>query len=376
MRIGYDAKRLYNNFTGLGNYSRTLVSNLIEFHPGEEYFLYTTKICSDPVVAKFRNNGKIRTRVARTPFKSLWRSFSVVSQLKADNIDLFHGLSGEIPLNIQRSKIKSVVTVHDLIFRIYPDTYKPADRFFYDRKFRFACSRADKIVAISNSTKNDLITYYGIGPSKIKVIYQACDPVFYHEADSITMKEVSLKYNLPKEFLLYVGSVIPRKNLLTIIKSLKILPAEYRIPLVVVGDGGAYKREVRNFITAEKLEKQVIWIEDLHESRQLKALYNLASVFVYPSIYEGFGIPVAEALLSKVPVITSNCSSLPEAGGPVSILTDPKSAEEISLQIEKTLTDSILREKMKNEGFKYASEKFSPGATAEEMIRTYYEVMA
>lgn len=376
MRLGYDAKRLYNNFTGLGNYSRTLVSNLLHYYPGEEYFLYTTKLSSDASVNKFLNNKSVITRQAQTPFRSLWRSYSIVRNLKEDRIDLYHGLSGEIPFGISKSNIKSLVTIHDLIFLVYAETYKAADRFLYDRKFRYACNNSDKIVAVSKSTKDDLIKYYGVKPSKISVIYQACDPIFYSDRNASDTKTVVSKYNLPKEFLLYVGSVIPRKNLLTVIKAIAILPPQLRVPVVVVGDGGKYKKEVKSLIYVEKLEKKILWIEDLHDSTQLKALYTLASAFIYPSLYEGFGIPVAEALLSKVPVITSNRSSLPEVAGENSILVDPESVEEILDGIEKVMTDTSLREKMITEGFRYASEKFSSESTSSEMYRLYSQILS
>ncbi len=375
MRIGFDAKRLYNNFTGLGNYSRTLVSNLMHFHPDEEYFLYTTRVSSDPVVARFLNNRSVVTRLPDIPFKSLWRTFSMSKQLFNDHINLYHGLSGEIPLGIVAGSTKSVVTVHDLIFLVHPETYKPVDRFFYDRKFRSACNRADAIVAISSSTRDDLVRYYGTDPSKIRIVYQACDPVFYSDADTQLMGSVSKEYKLPENFLLYVGSVIPRKNLAMVIKAIANLPGDLRIPLVVVGDGGSYKDEIRKLIAAEKLDRLVIWIENLHESSRLKALYNLASAFLYPSLYEGFGIPVAEALLSKVPVLTSSRSSLPEAAGPHSFLADPDDAEQISAGIEKILTDTELRETMITEGYRYATEKFSPEVTSEEIFRLYKQCL-
>ncbi len=374
MRIGYDAKRLYNNFTGLGNYSRTLISNLVNFYPDEEYFLYTTKITQDEIVKKFYEDKRLRTIKASTPFKSFWRSFSIKSRLRNDKIEIFHGLSGEIPFNLSGGKIKTIVTVHDLIFRILPDTYKPVDRYLYDRKFRYACRNADRIVAISQSTRNDIIKYYGTDPAKINVVFQACDSVFYNTPDPIQMKVVSEKFNLPADFLLYVGSVIPRKNLLTVIKAIDILPYDLRIPVVVVGDGKAYKKEVKKYISEKKLEKYVIWIENLHNSRQLKALYNLAQIFVYPSVCEGFGIPVAEALLSKAPVITSNLSSLPEAGGPNSILVNPYDAEETANGIKRILTDKTLKEKMISEGLRYAGEKFSLGITTREMFSLYREL--
>ncbi len=375
MRIGFDAKRLYNNFTGLGNYSRTLVSNLMRYHPDEEYFLYTTKTSSDPAVTKFLESGPVITRLPDIPFKSLWRTFSMSRQLYNDRINLFHGLSGEIPLGIPAAGMKSIVTVHDLIFLIHPETYKPFDRFLYDRKFRSACSRADAIVAISNSTRNDLIRYYGTDPSKIRTIYQACDPVFYSGPDGKVMEVVAREYRLPRNFILYVGSVIPRKNLLMVIKAMAILPPDMKVPLVVVGDGGSYKEETKKLIAAEKLERLVIWIENLHDSRRLKALYDLAYAFLYPSLYEGFGIPVAEALLSKVPVLTSNRSSLPEAAGPCSFLADPEDPEQISAGIGKILSDTELREKMATEGYRYATEKFSPETTSEDVFQLYKQIL-
>jgi glycosyltransferase involved in cell wall biosynthesis len=375
MKIGFDAKRLYNNFTGLGNYSRTLVSNLVNFYPDEEYYLYTTNISSDESVKKFYEDKRLRTVRAETPFKSFWRSYSIKNSLKNDKIDIFHGLSGEIPFSLPGGRIKSVVTIHDLIFRIHPDTYKPADRLLYNHKFRYACRHADRIVAISVSTRNDIIKYYGTNPERIKVVYQACDPVFYSPPDPVQMKLVSETYKLPGDFLLFVGSVIPRKNLLTVIKALDFLPADLRIPVVIVGDGRAYKKEVKRFISDRKLENLVIWIENLHDSRQLKALYNLAQIFIYPSVYEGFGLPVAEALLSKVPVITSNLSSLPEAGGPDSFLVNPYDFEETANGIRTILTDKTLKEKMINLGLRYAGEKFSMGITTREMLSCYRELI-
>ena len=375
MRLGFDAKRLFNNFTGLGNYSRTLVSNLLDFHPDEEYYLYTPRTTSDPSVKRFLDNKSVTTYWPNTPFKSLWRAYSMTGQLKKDRIDLYHGLSGEIPFGIPAGSMKTIVTVHDLIFLVYPETYKPIDRFFYDRKFRSACSRADIVVAISSSTRNDLIRFYGMDPERIKIIYQACDPVFYSGPDSSVMKEVTDTYRLPANFLLYVGSIIERKNLTGIVKAISILPKNLKIPLVVVGDGGSYKDETRRFISEVKLEESVIWIEDLHDSNRLKALYNLSSAFLYPSLYEGFGIPVAEALLSRIPVLTSDKSSLPEAGGPGSYLVNPEEPEHIAHGIEKILTDTTLRDKMITEGYSYASEKFSPRITSEQMFRLYREIL-
>ena len=371
MKIGFDAKRFYNNYTGLGNYSRTLVLNLLSAHPEHDYFLYTTKISVTPEITGWANNKRLTTILPSTPLRSLWRSYLISGRMRRDAIDIYHGLSGEIPVGLSKGKTLSVVTIHDLIFRRYPETYKPADRFIYDRKFRYACNNADCVVAISESTRNDIIDLYGIDENKVRVIYQACDPIFYAGKDPSATEEVESVYNLPHEFLLYVGSVIPRKNLVTIIKAMTILPDDLRLPLVVIGKGGSYRDDAKKLVRQNKLEDRVIWINGLNNTRHLKAIYSLARIFIYPSVYEGFGLPVSEALLSGAPVITSNTSSMPEAGGPRSYYIDPLNADQMAAGIEKILTDSQTRDIMISEGYKYASAMFSPGATAEALNNLY-----
>ncbi|MBX9850829.1 MAG: glycosyltransferase family 4 protein [Cytophagaceae bacterium] len=358
MNIGFDAKRLYNNFTGLGNYSRTLLHSLSQSFPHETFYLYTPKINHRQKTEVFLNNPSFKS-ILPSGFSPLWRSRGIVKQLKKDGINIFHGLSNEIPHGLAENKIKSVVTIHDLIFKIYPSTYSFIDRKIYDYKFGHACVNADKIIAISESTKKDIIHYYNIPEEKIKVIYQACDPVFYEETKAEHTASIVKEYNLPKDYLLYVGSVIERKNLKTIINSYDHLPKDLRIPLVVIGNGREYKKEVQQLIADKNLSQYVIWVEHVKNNKHLQAIYQHAQMLIYPSIYEGFGLPIAEALLSKTPVITCNVSSLPEAGGPNSYyLNKSDDTKAMAIGIEKILTDTTLREKMKTEGYVYARNKF------------------
>lgn len=371
MRIAFDAKRLYNNFTGLGNYSRTLLHGLSELYPNDEYYLYTPKIKETPETAPFYQNGKFNTILPDTVLKGFWRSCGIKKDLRHDKIELYHGLSHEIPLNIHKTGIRSVVTIHDIIYKTYPDMFTAIDRTIYDLKFRYSCKHADKIIAISESTKNDIIRYLGVPPEKIEVIYQAINPLFYQMQTEQEAKTIVRKYNLPEDFLLYVGSINSRKNLMSAVKALAILPPGMQIPLVIIGKGGAYKNEVLKFAAEHRLEHLLILIDNLADSKALQAFYQMAKIFIFPSIYEGFGLPVTEALLSKVPVITTNVSSLPEAGGKHSWYVSPTDTEGIAKGIETILADDIYRQNIIEEGYRFAHEKFKPSLLTEKVHTLY-----
>lgn len=371
MKIGYDAKRLFCNFTGLGNYSRTLLANLGDFYPDNEYFLYTPNIKRDPETRIFLETTRYNTRIPETFFKSYWRSYSIKNQLKSENIQLYHGLSHEIPVNIDKTGIKSVVTIHDLIFKVHPETYSAIDRKIYDLKFRYACRHSDRIIAISENTKRDIVRFYEIDPAKIDVIYQACNPIFYKPIQLSDNKAIINHYNLPSSFMLSVGSVEKRKNLKAVIESLALLKPDLRLPLVVVGKGGDYKIETVRLVQKYGLEKWVIWIDRLAGQEHLHSICQNAKILIYPSYYEGFGLPVAEALLCRIPVITSERSSLKEAGGPASVYVNPERPEEITNGIEKILTDSAFRQNMVDTGYLYAHQTFSPTRVTGQVMDCY-----
>jgi len=375
MKIGFDSKRLFCNFTGLGNYSRTLLRNLEIYNPENDYYLYTTKIRKTPRTEYFLNENKFKTYLPETLFKSFWRTFSIKNQLNSDHIQVYHGLSNEIPVNINKTPIKSVVTIHDLIFKLYPDTYKAIDRKIYDIKFKYACIHADRIIAISENTKKDISDYYQIDPHKIDVIYQACDPVYYSLQNQSDNDRVTNYYNIPSDYLLSVGSVEPRKNLKRVIESYEFLKKDLQIPLVIIGKGGKYKLETEEMVNKAGLGKSVIWIDNLVNIEQLQSIYQNSKALIYPSLYEGFGLPVAEALFCKTPVITSDRSSLKEAGGPDSLYIAPESPEQIAAAIEKVLTDSGFRQNMIAKGYLFAHANFNPEMVTKQVINCYQKVL-
>jgi len=368
MRIGYDAKRLFCNVTGLGNYSRTLVYNLQQYAPQNKYYLYTPQLKSLAVAENFLQNDLYNAHVSKAFVKPLWRSFGIVKQLRRGQLDIYHGLSNELPFGLSKTSMKSVVTIHDLIFKVYPETYPFFDRHMYDIKFKHSCLQANKIIAISESTKNDIVNYYNIEPDKIDVVYQSCLPHYYSEVSS-----QKITYELPETYLLYVGSIIPRKNLELLIKAYKILPTDFVIPVVVVGDGKQYKNKMKQLIHQFGLDQKFIWLDGV-STQELEALYKKAQLLVYPSLYEGFGLPVAEALLCKTPVITSSTSSLKEAGGSASVYINPKDAEELADAIQRVLTDNVLRKHMKEKGFDYAHQHFSPQTSSQKILDCYSQL--
>ncbi len=372
-RIGFDAKRLFNNFTGLGNYSRTLLRNLAELYPDNAYFLYTPKLVNNDETRFFLNSPLYSVHTPRGALKAHWRTWSVKRELRRHKIELYHGLSHEIPVGIRKTSIRSVVTIHDLVFRHYPTHFPWADRQIYDYKFRYACRHSDRIIAISESTRRDIVQFYNIPPEKIEVIYQSCHPRFLQEKSPGLIAAVLSKYQLPAEYFLYVGSLIERKNLLGIVQALTLLPPDLRLPLVVIGDGKSYKQQVQRYIARQGLEQQVRFIKVDFED--MPALYQQAQAFIYPSLYEGFGIPVLEALFSRTPVITSNVSSLPEAGGPGAWLVDPLQPEQIAEGIQRILTDAAFREDMVVKGLAHAQQFRGEPLTA-ALMRCYESVLA
>lgn len=372
LHIAFDAKRLFHNFTGLGNYSRTLVQNLAHFHPEHQYHLYSPKLNTHPETQAFLSPTKFHTHTANGTLKAWWRTRGILSDLKEHDTDIYHGLSHEIPIGIRQTSIKSVVTIHDLIFKVYPDFFPWIDRQIYDFKFKYACQKADKIIAISENTKRDIIRFYNIPEEKIQVIYQTCQEIF----KEILPKEKRLqgleKYNLPKDFLLYVGSIIERKNLMNIVQALELLPTDLKIPLVVVGSGKKYKQKVQEYIAAKKLEQYVYFINI--DFQDLPALYQQAQLFIYPSVYEGFGIPIIEALYSQTPVITTKVSSLPEAGGPAAYYVNEPTAEQIATGIEKILSHHHLQEQMIQAGNIY-TENFDKKYLSDKLMGLYRKLM-
>lgn len=376
MKIGFDAKRAFHNFRGLGNYSRTLLAGLSEYYPEEKYCLFTTPY-QDPRsqqwVESFPNFEVVTPSGVMGCVPSLWRSLFLAGEVKKYHVDIFHGLSHEIPPGIEKLGIKTVVTIHDLIFLRRPDFFPWIDRLVYLQKFKSACQRADLILAITEQTKKDIIYFFDIPEEKIKVCYQSISPRFYQSLPISNLEEVCRRYSLNRPYILSVGAIEERKNALGLVKAFEKIKNDFSGDLVLVGGRSAYTERVEHFITEAKLSARVKMISDVLND-DLPALYQRAELFCYPSFFEGFGLPIVEALFSETPVITSQGSCFPEAGGEHSLYVDPNHTDELAEAIRQVLGNVSLAREMVCQGRKFA-EKFHVKSTTSSLIGIYYDLL-
>jgi len=383
MRIAFDAKRAFQNNTGLGHYSRTLIAGLASQYPENQYLLFAPKQTSLFDISTYKNLEVITpSSIHARTFRSAWRSNWVTKDLLKHKVDLYHGLSHEIPVGISKTSIKSVVTIHDLIFERFPDQHKKIDRMIYRRKFRYSSTHSNKVIAISKQTKQDLVDLYHIDANKIQVCYQPCNPIFETPRSEEEKKITRAKYDLPEKYFLYVGSITERKNLLTICEALLELKAELNIPLVVIGSGGSYKDIVKNFLNENGLVESVIFLNDFNAaedegfrtSSDFPAIYQMATSLIYPSIFEGFGIPILEALWSRTPVITSNTSCMPETGGDAAIYQDPMDHHKLAMNMKLVATDINISEQMKEKGWAHA-HNFTLRKSVNDVMNVYKAIL-
>lgn len=374
MNIGFEAKRFFTNYTGLGNYSRFVIDALSQQFPNDKFFLFSPRIVDHEENRSILNRSNIKVVAptglyAKPLFTALWRTWGVSRNAAVKNLNLFHGLSQELPIGLP-DHVRKVVTVHDLIFLRYPHFYNAVDVAIYKRKVQLACENADRIIAISHQTADDIKSFLKIDdPSKIEIVYQGCHPIFKKEINSSQSLSVKNKYRLPDQFILNVGTVEERKNLLLLVKALSHVPKEEQVPLVVVGRHTPYYEKVLDEIRKNNLTSNVIFLNrvDFHD---LPAIYRQAKLFVYPSFFEGFGIPLIEAITSNIPVITSTGSCFQEAAGKGGVYVNPNDDESLAIEIRRLLNDESASHALISAGRKHI-EQFEPKAIAERLNEVY-----
>ncbi len=374
MKIGFDAKRAMRNFTGLGNYSR-YVLELLSADGQNRCLAFSPKAPKGRAVRFFEENSRIETRYPNgligKLLPSVWRSFGIVRDVNRERLDIFHGLSGELPF-IKPKGTKTVVTVHDLIFRHYPEYYHVFDRFIYDLKFRTSCRKADAVIAISEFTKRDIVDMYHIDPSKIHVVYQGCDSSFCQQQPQERLAEVKRKYSLPDRYILNVGTVEERKNVLLAVRALEYTDND--VFLVIVGRHTPYADKVLQYASDKGLADRILHLSDV-DFVDLPCIYRQARIFVYPSRIEGFGIPLLEALWSGVPVIGATGSCLEEAGGPESVYVNPDDVEGLASWFNRLLREPETCRKMVESGLEYA-KTFSDSSFCVKTVEIYRKLLA
>lgn len=338
MIVGLDAKRIVRNGTGLGSYGRTLVNDLIRLGDDQlELRLYAP----DEGSASFRSQI-----IEGVPFcypsghpsalrKAWWRSRSIVSDLVRDGVQVYHGLSGELPMGLRKTGIRGIVTIHDLIFMRHPEYYHWIDTKIYEWKFRTALREAEHIIAISERTRQDIIELGGERyADRISVIYQSFAPRFSVDVSQELRDEVRQRYKLPQRYILNVGTIEQRKNLLLACEAVDLLPQD--VHLVAVGRQTDYVRQLPS-------SERIHLLSGVPDA-DLAAIYAMAEAFVYPSRYEGFGIPIIEAIAAGLPVVACTGSCLEEAGGPHSLYVSPDNVIDMVEALKMSLRGARGRE--------------------------------
>ncbi|MBI4232412.1 glycosyltransferase family 4 protein [Candidatus Peregrinibacteria bacterium] len=375
LRIGLNARYAQRGRTGIENYVINLVDNLGVIDKENQYLLFQ---CNYKPQANIPVRENVQSFISRFPtgpllLRLFWEHVVLFFEIRKKQVDVFHGPSMVLPLFKPRS-CKYVVTILDISNTKYPEAYTFFTRLYLHLFVYLAQKKADKIIVISESTKKDLIEYYKVNPQKIDVTYLAASSEFKPISDREKLEEVKAKYNLPDKFILFIGLLNPRKNVRRLILAFqKIMDKAPSYHVVIVGKKGWLFDEIFKEVNDQKLEKRVIFTGYVQQE-DLPVFYNLASVFAFPSLYEGFGIPILEAMSCGCPVLTSNVSSMPEVAGNAGLLVNPTSVEEIAAGILKLLLDDALRKDFIQKGFVQV-RRFSWKKCAHDTLDVYRSVV-
>lgn len=365
MRIGFDARMI--DWAGVGTYSYNLLKSLREIDKESEYVLF----CDRRSISQVPDADNFSKRVISESVFSPFHQFFFSITLKKQSLDLFHAPHFIFPLFLSS---RSVITIHDLIPLVFPSSMpSKVGRFYYQKANKKALAKADMIIAVSESTKKDLLEHFEISDEKVKVIYNGVAENFREIENKTLLNEVKKRYNIQSKFILNVGNPKPHKNWLGLIKAFAALEDEFsNYQMVLVGSKDPRYPKAQQLIRQLHLEDRVIITGFVKES-EMPLLYNAAEVFVFPSLYEGFGLPVLEAMACGTPVATSNVSSLPEVAGDAADVVDATDESILAHAIERLLSDDKLSKKLSEKGLKRA-KLFSWKKTAHQTLEVYREI--
>ncbi|MEA2020338.1 MAG: glycosyltransferase family 1 protein [Patescibacteria group bacterium] len=377
MKIGFDASQITApQKAGTGNYSYCLAQALAACDSDNSYIFFFRKNPSDQVKETiFARNSDFSYKVLETSF--LWTHGALAKETFLGELDLLFMSYPTLPL-IRDPSLKTVVTFHDLGFDFLPEYQKFLKKYFLRLFPRIAAKQATRIIAVSSSTKEALVEKYNVSPAKVSVIYEGVDvPRFQKTYSSVEKKATFSKYNVKKPFILFVGTIQPRKNLERLIAAFSRLKQRSdeklaNLSLVLAGKRGWLADEV--YLAPQKY-KVGSWVNFLGRvpDEDLPLLYQEAECVAFPSLLEGFGLPVLEAMAAGTSVVTSRVSSLPEVGGDAAFYVDPQDVESIASGLYKVLTDVDLREKLIEKGLQRVGD-FSWESSAKKLLNVFEKV--
>jgi glycosyltransferase involved in cell wall biosynthesis len=368
VRIGIDARKLHD--FGIGTYIRNLLRELAQMDHDTEYVILSRPEDDSAVRAL---GGNFRPVKETSGNYSLSEQIFVPRALKREGVDLFHAPHYVLPPLV---RCPSVVTIHDCIHLMFPQYLPNRWALAYARtSISLAAKHATRVLTVSESSKRDIQRFVDVPSGKIDVIYNSFDPRFGVEPNEETVDRVRERYQLHTDFVLYAGNVKPHKNLERLIDAFQIVRKRGldNLKLVLIGDEISRYTALRRAVHRHQLHNYVRFLGYLPEET-LAVMYRLAGVFVFPSLYEGFGLPPLEAMASGTPVVTSNVSSLPEVAGDAAVLVDPYNATAIADGMYRVLTDNQLRRTLRVRGPQRASQ-FSWESSVRRVREIYGQVL-
>jgi len=374
MRIAIDLSPVVHHKAGLGRYARLLTEHLVTQDKTNTYLAFTHGAFADDALSPaLRALPRTNVPLDVRPWRMLvWLAhvLRVPMDRVLPRVEIFHATEHLLP---PLKNVHTVFTLHDLIFQFFPEYHLPLNRWFLRNAMPHFLRRADAIIAVSECTKRDAIRVYNIPPEKITVIYEAADPALHPETDASRIAQVRARYANNQPFLLFVGVIEPRKNIIALVDALRLLRARgYPHRLLIAGRRGWLYQPTLDHVKQTGMSDAVDFLDFVPDD-DLAALFSACEAFVFPSLYEGFGLPPLEAMAAGAPVICSNTSSLPEVVGDAALLINPREVGEIANAIERVITDSALRDELRTKGLAQA-KKFSWERAARETLAVYQRV--
>jgi glycosyltransferase involved in cell wall biosynthesis len=371
VRIAIDARKIRD--FGIGTYVRNLLRQLARQDDSHEYVVFCREVDCDTVE---EGGPRFRPVIETAGNYSIAEQFALPMDLRREGVDLFHAPHYVLP---PLTPCRSVVTIHDCIHLRFPQYLPNRAGYAYARAQMWtATHKAARVMTVSEASKRDILRYFHVPESRIDVIYNAIDDRFWREPDPEEINRVRERYRLTDPFVLYAGNIKPHKNLERLIEAFNILRQQSAqlkdVQLLIIGDEISKYATLRRAVHRYKLHKHVRFFGFVPD-QTLAALYRLANVFVFPSLYEGFGLPPLEAMASGTPVITSNVSSLPEVVGDAALMIDPCHSAAIADAMGRVLTDPALHADLRTRGLARARE-FSWERSIKRVREIYDEVMA
>ncbi len=375
MKIGFDVRPFLRQATGVGVYYKNLLFSLARIDSDNQYYLFSSSYKDRFFQEELPPFSQVEFRDARIPVKLinfLWHKvkWPPLDTFFHTELDLTHS---PIPLLLP-TKGKKIVTVYDLFFMDFPSSVQAEVRKNFTKRIENSLHRADGILVISKFVKDQILKRFFLNEDKIKVVYLGVDPDFSNKPSVSLIETVRNKYRLPSKFLLFVGAIEPRKNLVKLIEALGVIrDKSYDIPLVIVGKKGMDYQNLISKIEDIKLQSQVLFLNYLPEG-DLKVLYRLTSCLVIPSLCEGFGLPLVEAMASECPLVISSAPALPEIALDAGLYFHPEDAEEMASQILTVLENEDERKNLIQKGTERVRD-FSWAQTAENTLNFYKSVL-